>query len=281
MKTTYQRRYLTLLIAALSLASLPAESQTPAAPAASVALTGIAHVAIRTSNLASTRAFFEKLGFVQAFELTKDGAPTEEFIKINDHQFLELYPQAKPEDPLGYLHLCFESNNLDSLNAAYITRGLTPTPVKKAGAGNLLFVLRGPDQQVIEFTQYLPGSMHTLDQGKHLGENRISTSLASVVLSLNDSRPIPTYLEQKLGFAAEGVHRGAEVLALPGDSGQTIAVMPRSTGPSFALVFAIDDQQKTAERLHAAGFTANQQGDLLLLDGPEGSLVVFTSSRKP
>ncbi len=53
---------------------------------------GIAHVAIRVHDLAASVAFYQKLGFEQAFDLRKDDVPYESFIKINDNQFIELYP---------------------------------------------------------------------------------------------------------------------------------------------------------------------------------------------
>jgi len=41
--------------------------------AQSPALSGIAHVAFRVADVAAARAFYQKLGFEQAFEFTKDG----------------------------------------------------------------------------------------------------------------------------------------------------------------------------------------------------------------
>src|SRR6202040_2877985 len=108
----------------------------------------------------------------------------ESFIKINDRQFLELYPTTEKDPTPGFLHLCFEGNDLEAIHADYVSRGLTPKMnVRKAGAGNLLFTMDGPLQpsgpQNIEYTQYQPGSMHSLDQGKHLGSDRIADKLVS------------------------------------------------------------------------------------------------------
>src|SRR5882757_10271516 len=100
---------------------------------------GIAHVAIRVHDLAASVAFYQKLGFEQAFDLRKDNVPYESFIKINDNQFIELYP-VTPKDPTpGFLHLCFEGVDLKAIYDDYASHGLTPTAVRKAGAGNLLF----------------------------------------------------------------------------------------------------------------------------------------------
>src|ERR1700739_2958733 len=97
--------------------------------------TGIAHVAFRVSDLEAARTFFNKLGFEQFFEMKQGEKTTEAFIKINDHQFLELYPQtAAAKQPLGLMHVCYESNDLDALHAEYVKRGLTVSDVRKAGA---------------------------------------------------------------------------------------------------------------------------------------------------
>src|SRR5579871_5422094 len=71
--------------------TIKAQSQTPP-------LAGIAHVAIPVHDLATARDFYAKLGFLEAFNLAKDGVVYESFIKINDHQFIELYPTTD-KDP--------------------------------------------------------------------------------------------------------------------------------------------------------------------------------------
>src|SRR5271155_612647 len=147
-------------------------------------LAGIAHVAFRVSDLTRSKIFYQKLGFEQAFVTTKDGKTTESFLKVNDHQFIEIYPQQDPSQSIGFMHLCFESTDLAELNHAYLSRSLTPTPVKRAGAGNLLFTMVGPEQQNIEYTQYMPGSLHSKDKGQHLGASRLSTEIFGVSLRM-------------------------------------------------------------------------------------------------
>src|SRR5271168_4244952 len=87
-------------------------------------LAGIAHVAIRVSELTRSRNFYQKLGFEQAFTLSKDGKTTEAFFKVNDRQFIEVYPQQEPSQSIGFMHLCFESTDLEALNRAYLARSL-------------------------------------------------------------------------------------------------------------------------------------------------------------
>ena len=75
-------------------------------------LAGIAHVAIRVSDLNRSRDFYQKLGFEQAFTFTKDGVVTESFLKVNDQQFIEMYPQQQPSQSIGFMHICFEGADL-------------------------------------------------------------------------------------------------------------------------------------------------------------------------
>src|SRR5271165_5167864 len=99
-------------------------------------LTGIAHVAFRVADLEAARGFYNKLGFEQFFEMKQGDRTTEAFLKVNDRQFIELYPQTGAPQPLGLMHVCYESIDLEALHANYVQRGLTVSDVRKAGAGN-------------------------------------------------------------------------------------------------------------------------------------------------
>ena len=168
-------------------------------------LAGIAHVAFRVSDLTRSRIFYQKLGFEQAFVTSKNGKTTESFLKANDHQFIEIYPQQDPSQSIGFMHVCFEATDLEALNHAYLGRSLTPTPVKGAGAGNLLFTMVGPEEQNIECTQYMPGSLHTKDQGQHLGEDRISKEIVGC------GNPRPLTARVRIEAKAEGNRTGAPI----------------------------------------------------------------------
>jgi len=102
-----------LCTASLVTAQQPAAAP-PTAPAAppSPNLAGLAHVAIRVHDLDASVAFYQKLGFVRAFALSRDGVVYEAFIKINDQQFLELYPADAKNTQIGFLHVCFYGHDL-------------------------------------------------------------------------------------------------------------------------------------------------------------------------
>ncbi len=229
-------RHLILLAALLLPLAAPSRAQTP--PAQSPTFNGIAHIAIRVKDIAASVDFYNKLGFEQAFAMTRpDGTVTQSFLKINDTQFIELYPinpsnptQDKPE----FLHLCFEGTDLNALHDFYVAEGLTPIAVRKAGAGNLLFTMKGPlqfrDPQNIEYTQYQPGSLHSNDTGKHLGPDRVGDKMLVVALSMQDPAAAKAFYTDKLGFVpVAGGSRIAARLGLPGSSGESVEIVPVET----------------------------------------------------
>src|SRR6266478_4913764 len=162
-------------------------------------LTGIAHVAFRVNDLQKSREFYQSLGFEKAFEFTDAGKVSVSYVKVNDRQFIELIPRTSESQPGGILHTCFEVADIESLHNAYVAAGLQPTEPKKARAGNLLFVMHGPDDQLLEYTQYMPESLHSLDHGKHMGD-RISTHMLEATTPIRDLAGERAYYTDKLAF---------------------------------------------------------------------------------
>jgi catechol 2,3-dioxygenase-like lactoylglutathione lyase family enzyme len=260
------RRY---LLVALFLSAVVGKAQMPQP----TTLAGIAHVAIRVSDLARSRDFYQKLGFEQAFAFTKDGTTTEVFLKVNDRQFIEMYPQQQPPQEIGFMHVCFESTDLEQLNRAYLARGLAPTPVKRAGAGNLLFTMVGPEQQNIEYTQYMPGSLHSKDQGQHLGEKRISQEIFGVSLRMEDPVVARAFYEQMLGFheSRNVLEEGLVPLLMPGSSGQVVEITPGV----FQLLLAVPSLRRAAAQLDALHIAFEKEKSMLIVKDPDDNRVAF------
>lgn len=275
-------RILRLALALLFPAAAVLAQPAPKTPA----LNGIAHVAIRVHDLAATQRFYEKLGFEHAFELkNKEGVVYETFIKIDDTQFLELYSPTEKEPTPGFMHLCFEGADLNAIHDDYVTRGLTPISVRKAGAGNLLFTLKGPAQsgfaQNIEYTQYMPGSLHTNDIGKHLGapgaNTRIADRMTSVALSMEDPAAARTFYLDQLHFLPVGASPTA--LSLPGDSGQTVEILPAATlGTHAELTLQTPNLKAAAKRLKAASLSFKPSPHRLTVADPDGNLVILADT---
>jgi len=217
-------------------------------------LSGIAHVAFRVADLEASRAFYNKLGYVQFSEMKRGEQTTEAFLKVNDHQFIELYPRLNPTQPLGLMHVCYESANLDTLHAEYLKRGLTPSDVRKAGAGNMLMVMRDSEGQTIEYTQYMPGSRHFEDRGKHLGAQRVSQLMIGATSPAKDAAAVHDFYLNKLGFT-EINHGIPARLRTPGDSGQELDVA--APDAKTGITFGVADLKQTAAALASLGLTVN------------------------
>jgi catechol 2,3-dioxygenase-like lactoylglutathione lyase family enzyme len=258
---------ISLLLAPFS-APFSASAQTQSPP-----FHGLAHVAIRVNDVAASRDFYQKLGFEQFFAFEKNGVPTESFIKVNDRQFIELYPKEQGK-PIGFLHLCFDGDDLNALHDFDVAQGLTPTPVRKAGAGNLLFTLRGPEDQNIEYTQYMPGSRHSEDRGKHLGPNRIADNFFAVALGMKDVPAANTFYTGELGFST--IH--PNLLLIPGSANQQVLI-EQFVSPRSRIFLLVPNLKKASAELKKQGIAATHGKHKLTVTDPDGNLLVFTSKQ--
>jgi len=301
---TALRRIVLLAVAASLSTFATAQAPAPATPAAAPAtvppMNGIAHIAIRVKDIAASVAFYHKLGFDQAFaNMAKDGTTvTQSFVKMNDRQYIELYPiaaanptQSSPE----FLHLCFEGADLNAIHDYYVAEGLTPISVRTAGAGNLLFTMKGPQQfadpQNIEYTQYMPGSKHTLDFGQHLSPDRVGDKMTVVVLAMQDPAAARDYYLTKLGFTPSKTNPAR--LDLPGTSGEQVEIVPvdalgsRSsivlTSPNLDKAAAqLTRQQVEFKRASATQTDANGKShtiDMIAVTDPDGNIIRIQSAK--
>ena len=271
------RRNALKLLAAATILSPLAHAQNP--PAKSPSIHGLAHIAIRVNDIATSRAFYEKLGFQQAFDMQKDGKVTQSFIKVNDRQFIELYPKTEATPAIGFLHLCFDGDDLAALHDFDVAQGLPPTAVRKAGAGNLLFTLRGPEDQNIEYTQYMPGSLHYEDRGKHLGSDatsRVADNFYAVALGFKDVPAAATYYSTKLAFSpAPGK---PNLFPIPGSQDEQILLQPLTT-PASRIYLSVPSLTKTAADLKKRGIPITATKHDLTVTDPDGNALIFTAGK--
>jgi catechol 2,3-dioxygenase-like lactoylglutathione lyase family enzyme len=259
-----------LLFAVLSFTQLPAQTRQ---------ITGMAHIAYRATDLDKEVAFFQKLGFEQAFANTSpDGKITESFIKIDDHQFIEVYPPGAASEQMGWMHVCYKSADLNALYATLVAHALSPSPVRKAGAGNLLTVLKDPDGRVTEFTQYMPGSRHTLDLGKHLGKHRVSDLMTGFELPVPDVEMARKFYVSGLGFEAREGRNGLRIAA-PGVPEMHIQIRASAADAKPATIFRVTDVAAATKQLQAAGLTVTQERNRVTVTDPDGNLFAFVAPR--
>ena len=178
------------------------------------------------------------------------------------------------KDPkAGFLHLCFEGDDLNAIHDDYASRGLNPTAVRKAGAGNLLFTMVGPEHQNIEYTQYMPGSLHYNDRGKHLDEDRIADHLIAVSLSMQDTDSARDFYLNQLNF--KSIAGDPMFLHLPGDSGQEVEIAPATLGTRARIILETKNLSKAAHLLHKQQLAqTKQKNDLAVID-PDGNIILI------
>ena len=266
------------------LATLAAALLAPAGAIAqqAPALAGIAHVAIRVKDLAASIAFYQSLGYVQAFDLRKDNVPYESFIKINDTQFIELYPVTDKDPQPAFLHLCFEGDDLEPIHDDYISHGLTPNDVRKAGAGNMLFTMPGPMQPIgpnfqpipqnIEYTQYMSGSLHSRDFGQHLGPDRIGDRLLGVALAMSDPEAARMFYINQLSF--KPLPGEPMTMHLPGNSGEEIQIVPAPLGQHARIIFETSSLGRSGRRLSHERIKFKKTDDLISFTDPDGNQIL-------
>ena len=86
-------------------------------------ITGVAHMALYVHDIEKARWFYKDfLGFGEPFKLDNpNGSLSLTFIKINDHQYIELFPEVKPgTDRLN--HISIEVDNAEAMRALQALR---------------------------------------------------------------------------------------------------------------------------------------------------------------
>jgi lactoylglutathione lyase len=152
------------------------------APPARPKVLGLAHYSIFVGDLAKARAFYEDfLGYEESFTLPKaDGTVQMAFVKINDHQYLELLNQ--PNRGEGQLnHLGLYTDDVERMRLYLAARGVkVPDQTVMNRIGNRKISVADPDGHTVEIVEYLPDSWTGKDAGKHMPATRISERMMHV-----------------------------------------------------------------------------------------------------
>jgi catechol 2,3-dioxygenase-like lactoylglutathione lyase family enzyme len=183
------------LLSAVSVGHAGAEPKRPK-------ITGIANFAAKVDNLEEARKFYKGVvGFEEAFTTT-DPAVAGDLIafKVNDRQFVEISPTLQgDEDRL--IRIGFETADARGLRDYLASKGVeVPATVGTDANGNRSFVVKDPDGHAVQFVQYMNGSVHAKDRGKHLSPTRISDHILHVGLQVKDVAKADAFYKDILGF---------------------------------------------------------------------------------
>jgi len=166
-------------------------------------IVGIAHIRLKTDNLAVARKFYgDTLGFQEMLTVDKPtGGLTLTYFKVNDHQYIELFPNlsSPTEDRLSTI--AFETTDAQALRGYLAARGVTvPDTLRPGLDGNLSFMVKDPEGHSVEFVEYLPGSLQRRNFGKFLPETRISQHMIHVGVTVLDRAAADRFYKDVLGF---------------------------------------------------------------------------------
>src|SRR6266852_4405730 len=116
-------KFATITLVFLSLtATLGRAADSPSRPR----ITGVAHIALFVHDMDKARAFYKDfLGFGEPYSLNKpEGGLAMTFIKVNDRQYIELFPEVEPgSDSLN--HIAIETDDAEALRAYLGAQGIT------------------------------------------------------------------------------------------------------------------------------------------------------------
>src|SRR5215470_16103411 len=76
-------------------------------------ITGLSHIALYVHDVDKSRAFYKDfLGFAEPYSLTnKDGTLHLTWIKVNDRQSIELFPDTPTNSPDRLYHIALETDD--------------------------------------------------------------------------------------------------------------------------------------------------------------------------
>ncbi len=191
-----------LLIGLLGVSAVAQNSSAPVRPK----ILGVAHIGLRTDDLAAARKFYgDVLGYQEPFTYdrpaSEGGGLLLTYFKVNDHQYIEVFPELKDPKQDRLSHVSFETSDAEQLRVYLASQGVkVPEKLDPMGDGNRGFEVLDPDGHTVEFIQYMPGSLHSRNFGKFLPDTRVSDHIIHVGVVVSDRAAADHFYRDILGF---------------------------------------------------------------------------------
>ncbi len=197
-----RRFFLLILVVLAGAACLDSRDRSSGAPERPPII-GVAHIGLETNDMIAARQCYGKgLGYLEPFSLDKpSGGLMLTYFKVNDHQYIEVFPDLKSDAQDRLSHIAFETTDIRRLRDYLASRGVeVPDAVPKGLDGNLSMMLKDPDGHNVEFVEYMPGSLHSRNFGKFLPATRISERIIHVGVTVEDRSAADRFYQDILGF---------------------------------------------------------------------------------
>lgn len=204
LKTLFRRASLIIIATGAAFLAAPPVAAAQNAPQRPL-ITGVSHIGFFTSNLDKTISFWHDfLGFDESYSFNKPGTDQVQiaFIKINDHQHVELFNEPPPAPPNMLSHICFTVSNVEQMRAYLRSKGFAVKPGNgsKTRAGDYAFEIKDPDGTLVEFVQSLPTGMEAKAKGKFLPPTRIADRIYHVGFLVGNLDKAMAFYGGVLGF---------------------------------------------------------------------------------
>ncbi len=206
---------------------------------------GISHAAFYVTDLAKARAFYDGfLGYQEPFSIPRKNGGTLTWIKINDHQTIELFPGSEvgPHSPRMY-HFALEVEDAEAMRVYLAAKGVkVPAKVEVGKIGNKNYFIKDPNGNIVEIVQYMPEGLTAKAAGQFLPDTRISVHLRHVGVLIGQLDESMKFYGDILGF--KEIWRGST-------SGKTLNWVHMKLPESDDFVeMMLYGAQPTEDRLH-------------------------------
>jgi lactoylglutathione lyase len=196
------------LAALLIITALPLPAQTtPTRPH----ITGISHVAYYVTDMPQSLLFWhDLLGFDLSYDRKKPNSTDTSvaFLKVNDHQYVELLSDPPPNTKNLLSHICFLTDDLEAMRLYLASKNIAvPTHSSRTRTGDLVFTIHDPDGTAIEFSQPQPTSVEAQGAGQYLPATRISSHIMHAGFPVGNTQRALDFYTNILGF--HEIWRGA------------------------------------------------------------------------
>jgi len=173
-------------------------AQTPPRPR----ITGVSHIALFVHDIEKSREFYKDfVGFGEPFKLDNpNGSLSLTFIKVNDRQYVELFPEKEANtDRLN--HISIETDNAEAMRLYLKAHGVkVPDTTPKGRIKNSNFNIKDPDGHTVEIVQYEPDGLSLVNKGKFMDGPRISKRILHVGIIVGALEPAKKFYGDLLGF---------------------------------------------------------------------------------
>jgi catechol 2,3-dioxygenase-like lactoylglutathione lyase family enzyme len=162
---------------------------------------GLSHLALYVHDIEKTRAFYKTfLGFAEPYHLNNpDGTLHLTWIKINDRQTVEIFPETAPNTDRLY-HIALETDDAVGMYNYLQAHGVkVPPKVGTGKIGNLNYFIKDPDGHIVEIVQYQPSGWTMLFKGKFLPDTRISNYMSHAGILVGNLDAEKQFYEDILG----------------------------------------------------------------------------------